>query len=173
MLVGVGQMILTPDHMGDSHLEIVDHIHEVENRAPIFSPDDQIRLHGPIKGHLTTDHVLHHAWGLGHAKLERSAILIGFARRLQFLQILRIDRSPLTLEVRTLVPGHTPFSIRTFIPIQAQPPHPPKNDIDRLLGIPGLIRVLHPQNKSPPRMTGVEPVKESGSRPANMQKAGR
>jgi len=81
VLVGVGQVVFSPNHMRDPHLQVVDDIHEVKYRAAVLSLNHQIWLHGAVKSDFPADQILHHARGLGHFKLQRPAILVGLSGR--------------------------------------------------------------------------------------------
>ena len=38
----IHQVVLAPDHVGDPHGEVIDHIHEVKHEGAIGPPDDHI-----------------------------------------------------------------------------------------------------------------------------------
>ena len=116
--MGVAEVILPTNDMGNPHLNIINHIHKVEDWAPIFPADHEIRLHSSIKGHLATDQVFHNTWSFGHFKLQCTAVLIRSTRGLKFLKISLVNLPTLALKVRPPIPPDTTIPIRTLIPVQ-------------------------------------------------------
>ena len=53
--MGVAEVILPTNDMGNSHLNVVDHVDKVEDGTAIFSADDEIRLHRSVKSDLPTN----------------------------------------------------------------------------------------------------------------------
>ena len=58
------------------------------------------------------------------------------------------------------------------VPVEAEPPHPVEDGVDRLLGGARLVGVLDAQEELAAVMPREQPVEERRPRPADMQKAG-
>ena len=67
--MGVAEVILPTNDMGNFHLNVVDHVDKVEDGTAIFSADDEIRLHRPVKSDLPTNQIFHNTWSFRHFEL--------------------------------------------------------------------------------------------------------
>ena len=74
---------------------------------------------------------------------------------------------PARLKIRPKFPP-----LRSFIPIESQPAQPVVNSARGFLRVARAIGILDPQDQRAPRVFGVEPVKQSRARTADMKISG-
>src|SRR4051812_28739687 len=97
-------MIFAPDHVGDFHLEIVDHIHEMEYPRAIRATDRHVWMGigiTEIEIDLPADKIVDNDVLAWRAEAHRSLILENVAGVLKFLQIALVDAGPFALQIRT------------------------------------------------------------------------
>src|SRR5581483_10872479 len=77
---GIAQVVFAPDDVGDAHLQIVHHVHQMEDRLAVGANDDKIRVDlltvGQFPAHLTDDEVRDNYGLAGHAELNGTLLLV-------------------------------------------------------------------------------------------------
>ena len=176
VLGGVGQMVFTPDHMGDAHLQVIHHVDQVEHRVAVAAHEHPIGIGlfaiGERAQHITDDEVGNGDRLAGHAEEDRPVAVVGQALVAQFLDAPGINLAATTLEVGTAVAAARAGGVAgggTFIPVEPQPAQPTQNDIDGLLAVALGVGVFDAQDEFPAMVTGEEPVEEGRAGPANVQ----
>jgi hypothetical protein len=86
----------------------------------------------------------------------------------QSREVTLVNLVALTLKVRTEVAA----MFRAFVPFETKPTEAIVDRLRRFRGVPRLISVFNPKNKSPSGIAGKEPVEEGRARPANVQVTG-
>ena len=103
----VGQVVLTPDDMGDAHFEVVYHVDQVEDRVAVAANQDPVRVGlfavGQWAQHIADDEVGDGDGLAGHAKEHGPVAVVGETLVAQFLDAPGIDLASTTLEVGTAV----------------------------------------------------------------------
>ena len=83
VLGGVGQMVLTSDHMGDTHLQVVHHVDQMEHRVAVAADQHPIRVGlftvGERAQHITDDEVGDGDGLAGHAEEHGPIAVVGEA----------------------------------------------------------------------------------------------
>ena len=186
VLAGVAQMILPANNVGDVHRDVVHHVDKMECRTAVRSTNDKVlglrpdhfSADGIVDFHRSGFHLLHFLavvfveFGVALPfQLEEDCpvLLVGAVSSFQLGQVFLVDITTLALEIGTIF---TP-DFRSLVPIHAQPAHPLQEHVQCFLRIAGGIGVLYAQDKLPPGMAGIEPVKQCRSRTPNVEEPGR
>ena len=116
----VRQVIFAADHVGDFHLEVVDHIHEMKNPRAIRTADCHVGMRRRI-GEIEIDFAAHDVVDddvlARRTKSQRTLVFEDVTGILKFLQVALVKFCALTLQIRSEIAA----DVRTFVPIQAQP----------------------------------------------------
>lgn len=176
VLGGVGQMVLTPDHVGDAHFQVVHHVDQVEDRVAVAAHQNPIGIGlfaiGQGAQHITDDEIRNGNGLAGHAEEHRSIAVVGEALVAQFLDAPGINLAATTLEVGTAIAATQAGGVAgggTFVPVETQPTEAAQDHIDGLLAVALGVRVFDAQDELPAVMAGEEPVEEGRAGPANVQ----
>ena len=152
----------------------------MENRLPIGTDDDEIRVRllaiGQFAEDEGDDQVGNEDGPAFHFEFDRAARLVGQALVLQFAHAPLVNGAALRLKIGAEISLARPRRVRrrrAFVPIQSQPAQPAEDDFRGLLRIAGGVGVLDAQDKHAAGVAGIEPVKQGGARPADVQKARR
>jgi len=116
----VGKMIFAADDVGNFHLDVVDHVHEMKNPGAVGSPNRHVRMRariGQIEIDFAADKIVHDDVLPRRAEAQRALIFKNVAAVLKFLQVAFVDLSALTLKIGTEIPA----DVGAFIPIQSEP----------------------------------------------------
>jgi len=167
----VGQVVLAADHVGDLHLDVIDHVHEVKDRLTVGAEDHEVTVLGALDA--AAHHVIeHHRSGVdlldlplqviiedrGAGALEAeppgAVLFVGAALGGELLQLRLIKLGTLRLEVR----AKSAADLGTLVPIHPQPAHGVHDHLQESLGVALLVRVLDAQDELAARVAGIEPV---------------
>ena len=168
MLRRIHQVVLAADHVGDLHFQVVDHVHKVEHvRAvrTLYHHVGRVRFIAIIDRHFAANQVVHRHRLALEAETPRAAVFIDAARGHQLFKPRVVNRRALAL----VVGAECAALFRTLVPVQSQPVHPVENRLPRLLRVPRLVGVLHPQHKYAAMFAGKQPVEQSRARASNVQ----
>src|SRR5262245_1244208 len=113
-------MIFAPDHVGDFHFEIVDHVDEMKNPRAVWTPDRHVGVRGGIaeieidsSGYeIVHDDVL--AW---RPKPQRPVVFEYVTGVLKFVQVTLVEFCAFALQIRTELAA----AARPLIPIHPIP----------------------------------------------------
>ena len=101
------------------------------------------------------------------AESPGTLVLVDPVCRDQFFEPLLVNGSPFRLKV-----GAAVALVAGAFPVEAQPCHAFKDRSPGLVGVAGLIGILHAENKCSAVMAGVEPVKKRCSGTSDMKVSG-
>ena len=180
MLRGIAQMILASDDVGNLHLQIIHHVHQMKHRLPIRPHNHKIRVRRfPVcqfPPHIAHHQIRYHNRLPRHLELDRPIRLIRKPFRQKPLHFIPINRDSLTLKIRPKLPltfrSRLP-SHRPLIPVQPQPAKSVQNHLHRLLRIARRVCVLDPQHECSPRVPRIKPIEQRRPRPAYVQETRR
>ncbi len=168
---GVRKVVLTANDVGDFHLDVVDHVDEVENPRAIRAADRHVgvgRRVGHVKLDAAADEVLDEHALAGRAEADRALVLVEVAALLEDGEVLLVNGVALALAVRAVVAS----LVRTFIPIEPEPGHAIIDGLDGLGGVALVVGILHAEDESAAEATGVEPVKKGRAGASDVEVAG-
>ena len=121
-------MILPPDDVGDPHLQIIYHVHQMKHRLTVGSNNDKIRINrlaiGQFPPHVAHDQILDDHGLRSHAKKDRPLLLVGFAGTHQIRHAPLVNLAPLRLKIGTASPDARSLKVsggRPLIPFQSEP----------------------------------------------------
>ena len=168
----VREVVLAADHMRELHLDVVHHIHEMENPRAVRAADRHVGVRGRVR-HVELDppanQVLHHHRLPRGTEPDRAAILVGVPARLELREVFGINIAPLALAVGAVGAA----LVGTLVPVEPEPIQAVENDLVRLGGVAFFVGVLDAQDELPAVAAGVEPVEKGRAGAAHMQVAGR
>ena len=120
MLLRVGKMVLAADDVGDVHLDVVDHVDEMENGRAVLALDDEVGLVGAVELDVAADQIGHGDRRLRRAELDRAVRLVGLALGQKPVDVAFINRAALALEIRALVALDRAARLRAFVPVRGR-----------------------------------------------------
>ena len=191
----VVDMIVAADHVGDAHVDVIHHHHEVVGRRAVGTLDDDVVQFGDIHRHRTLNEIIegyrslvggtepHH---IGHSfgmigSLAAGAVVFGLAPLLhcQFalgVQLLRraVATVGLALVQQLLHLGAVQIHALgleegPLVPGKAQPLHGGHDFIHVLLGGTLGIGILNPEHEGAAVMAGKQIVEQRRAGTADMQ----
>ena len=176
----VAQVIFATNDVRDAHLQIINHVHEVEHRLAIRTHDDEVRIDRLAVRQFAAD-IAHHQIGDRdrlplHLELDRALVLVGQPTGQERFDAKLVVLAPLTLEVRSTVAFARPGGVAgdwSLVPFKPQPAQPLENHIDRLLRVARGVRVFNPQDERAARMPRIQPVEQRRTGTSNVKVAGR
>ena len=197
---GIVEVVVTPDHVGHTHVVIVDDDGQHVGRRAVGAQQHEIvQLRIRDRDH-ALDKILDHRLALTRG-LDPDDIGLAFgpARRIGIAPFTD-DAERATLRLGSLAAGGQFFrgqvaaigvasreqlvsdfgmTVRArelehgrFVTAQAQPLQPVENRLDRRLGRAGAIGILDPQQVLAAMVAGEQPVEQRGAGTADMQVAG-
>ena len=193
-LRGRVEQVLAPDHVGDPHLVIVDGVGDQEHGTPVAATNHEI-LDGvmtdldPAPHEIIDDgHALvrgsesHHDTGtVLDVPVTRPAVVTTLVARF-FIERLDLFRRQVAVigmpRIEQLLDGgqvliqSLGLEVRTFIPVEPEPPQRLSNCVDELLRRLLGVGVLNPKDEGPARVAGEQPVEQCRTGAADMEKAG-
>src|SRR5215471_2966106 len=98
----VRKMIFSSNDVRNSHLHVVNHVHEMENPGPIRTTNGHVWvdfLVRKIENDFAANEIVDHDMLAGRTKSQRSLVVENVTRILKFLQVTFINFVPLTLEI--------------------------------------------------------------------------
>ena len=177
VLARVGPMVFAPDDVRDLHRDVVDDVHQVKHRIAVRAHDHEILVLDAL--HAAADLVLNHdgrRLDLGHGLLavlvkylvalaeqlepDRPVLLVGPARRQKFADIFLVDVAALALPIRAVVTAPARAILGTLVPIHPEPREALIDQLEELLAVALLVRVLDAQNEHAAGVARVEPVEQ-------------
>src|SRR5205085_3020985 len=147
---------------------VVNHVDEMENPRAIRTADGHVRVDffvRKIEIDFAADQIVDDNMLAGRTKPQRALVVEDVTGILQFLQITLVNFVALALKIGPEISA----DVRPFIPIQPEPSQSFINGRRGLFGVAGAIGIFHSQHKCPTVMPSEKPVKERGSRPADVQ----
>ena len=185
VLRGIGEVVLAADHVRDLHLDVVDHVDEMEDRLAVGAEDHEVAILGALDA--TADQVIeHHRGGVDLLDLllqvvveDRRAgaletqppgavLLVGPPLVGQLLELGAVQLVALGLEVRAEIAAHA----GTFVPVHPQPVHGIQDHLQEGVGVALLIGILDAQDELPASVPGVEPIEQGRAGAADMEEPG-
>ncbi len=184
--------VLTPDHVGDPHVEVVDGVGDVEHRHPARADDDEVLEHGAVELDPAPDEVVptdralvgcpeanHHALAGGDVAIPTEPVVAGTARRFGPL-LDRLLGTVASVGQSTFdeVVGRSPVPIEPIglvvflVPVDPQPSEAVVNRRHQLRAAPIGIGVFDAQHHHPSGVPSVEPVEQRRTGTADVQVAG-
>ena len=169
VLAGIIYVIFAAHDVRDLHRDVVHHIYEMKNVAPVRAAQRHVRLDAAVNFDVPADPIREHD-GLARRTKTNRAILLGVSvpRRGEPLQILRINVLALTLKVRP----ESAARLRPFVPVNAQPAQPVEDRTERRRRIARGIRVFDAEHERPAPVPREEPVEQRRARPAGVEITG-
>ena len=190
VLEGVHDVVLAADDVGNLHLDIVHHVHQVEDVGTICALHHHVGVdihvvvvHGDIAAH----HVMqgHHALALEaetpHGTLAGAgdfiAVLVALvgggafvhtAHVHKLLEVAVIDILALALEVG----GKCATLAFAFIPVQTQPAHAGEDGLHGVFHVAFLVGVFNAQHESATHLAGEKVIEQSGTGTTDVQVSG-
>ena len=170
----VREVILAANDVGDPHVDVIDHVHKMENPAAVRTPDRHVAFELAIA---TLRLAAIHFDVAAHEIVERERlarkpesqrpifIRINATRRRELIRVTLINRLALALKIRPVRPA----DLRPLIPIQPEPAHPVIDDLHGFLRVPRLVRILDAQDEFSAGVPREEPVEKGGARAADVQ----
>src|SRR5260370_11977921 len=116
----VREVIFAANHVGDFHLQVVNHIHEVKNPRAIRTPDCHVWMRGrigEIEIDFTADDVIDDDVLAWRTESQGTLILEDVTGILKLLKVPLVKLRPLTLQISSVIAAR----MRAFVPVQAQP----------------------------------------------------
>ena len=172
VLGGVGEMILSADHVGDLHLDVIDDTDEVEDPGSVRTAEREVGMGawiGQVEFDFSADLVVDDHLLAGGAESDRAVVLVEMPGFLEAREILLVDRPPFALVVGAVVAA----LLRSLVPVEAQPVEPVEDDLLGLLSVAAVVGVLDAEDKRAGVLAGVDPVEEGGAGSTDMEEAGR
>ena len=185
VLRGVGEVVLAADHVGDLHLDVVDHVDEVEDRLAVGTEDHEVAVLDAFD--LPADEVVqHHRRGVDllvvflqvfvvgggagafEAQPPGAVLLVGAALGGEFAQLRLVEFRALGLEIRTVRAA----DLGAFVPVHAEPAHRVEDHLQEGVGVALLVRVLDAEDELAARVAGVEPVEQGRTGASDVEEAG-
>src|SRR5690349_4162235 len=124
---------------------------------------------GEIKINFSANEIVHDHMLTRRTEPERALVLENMSRVLQFLQIVLVNFSALTLKIGPEIPA----DMRTFVPVNSQPLESLVNRSRGFLGIALGVGVFDAQHQFATVMMHKEPVEERSARATDVQITGR
>src|ERR1700738_3952857 len=143
MFGGICQMVLAPDYVRNSHLDIVHHIYEMEYPRAVRAPERHVRIETPIEFNATANDIIDHDGFMCGTKPKRTLIVVDRAFGLEDGEIFFVNRVPLTLKIRAVVSTNA----GSFFPIQSEPVQTVIYHLHSLFALPAFIRVFDSEDK--------------------------
>ena len=116
----VREVIFATDHVGDFHLQVVNHIHEMKNPRAIRTSNCHVGVRRRIR-EIKIDFTAHDvidddvlAW---RTESQGALILENVTGILKLLQVALVKFRPLTLQIRSVIAAR----MGALVPVQAQP----------------------------------------------------
>jgi hypothetical protein len=99
---------------------------------------------------------------------DRAVLLVGAPGRHQLADVFLVDVAALALPVGTV--GAADFW--TLVPVHSEPGEAVVDEVQVLLAVALLVRVLDAQHEDAPRVAGVEPVEQRRTGAADVEEPG-
>ncbi len=195
-LGGGGQQVLTPDHVGDGHVDVVDHVGQDEQRGAVGLDHHEV-VDGPIgELDLAPDDVVDHGRTLiGGAEAKgpplppgQSAVAAepvvargqrarGLVARLDLLSgaVAGVEEPAVPQGVDGLVvaPGAQRLAVGALVGVHPQPVQGGHDPLHPFLTAPLRVGVLDAQHEGATGLSGHQPVEQGGACAAHMEETGR
>jgi len=181
-------MIISPDHIGDAHGDVVHDDRQVIGRASIGTPQNKIIQFFVLKRDRPFDHIMKHGFAALRGLQPHHGIRAwpespvptlpivlrlepeGFGRLPSCLQLLGGtvavislscgDKALDHLQINRISPG---LKVRALVPVYAEPFEGLHDRPGRFVCGPFLVGIFDSKNEFPFLPSGEQPVKESGS----------
>ena len=170
LLRGVGDMVLAPDDVGDSHTVVVDDHGIVVGRHAVAFDEHRILQGFAHDLDMAVDHVVEdqlHAFGVFEDDGVAFPVCFPFINEL--VGILAVQGKPLGLSVGAVIAPR----VGAFVPVEAEPAHARHDGFLVFLGGPLPVGVLNPENEPSAHVTGPQPVEQGGVPSADMERPRR
>ena len=190
VLERVHDVVFAADDVGDFHLDIVHHVHKVEDVGAIRALHYHVRgvvLVVVVHRDIAADHIVqgHHAlaleaetpYGAFAGTGDFIAFLIAFvgggafvyaAHVHELLEVAVVDILALALEVGGIVAA---FAF-AFIPIKPQPAHTGEDSFHGIFNVAFLVGVFDAEHESATHLAGEKVVEKGGTGTTDVQVAG-
>ena len=139
MLGGICEVVLSSNHMGDSHFGVIDHIHKMEDPGTVRTSYRHIRIETAVKLDVATDQVIQDHRFAGRTKPNRTLIFVYYSLLLKQFQVAFVNFGPFALKIGAIVTA----SVGPLIPIKPQPAKTVVNNLDGSCLLPTLVSVLN------------------------------
>ena len=191
-----GKEVLAPDHVGDGHVDVVDHVGQHEQRCTVALDGHEV-VHG-LAGELDvpTDHVGdHHGPLVGRDEPQCPSLAPGQAQGAAVAVVARrqdpgclVAGGDLVMGARTgvqetgipervdslvVAAGAQRLAVGTLVCLHAEPVQGRQDAVDPLLPVALGVRVLDAQHEGAAGLTRDEPVEQRRPGAPHMEVAGR